>query len=222
MTMRIYKWPLKLGHQTLQVPIGTRFLSAQSQDGQMAVWGVCDPSQPKETRELSVFGTGLNLPGHIGDFIGTVQQKLREPRHDHRPNRAIQRRYVRLCACCYLWRMVGMKPETLTALQGSIEKWQAIVDGTGEDNGSLNCPLCVRFLGEIGDCQIYADDESLDEACPVAIRANDTGCSGTPYMTWNGLAPDFGRAPRIADTPERKAAALAELNFLKSLLPENA
>lgn len=38
-----------------------------------------------------------------------------------------------------------MEAETLIALQGSIAKWQAIVDGTGTEQGPANCPLCLKF-----------------------------------------------------------------------------
>src|SRR5262245_41236356 len=35
---------------------------------------------------------------------------------------------------------MSMDDETLEALNGSIAKWQAIVGGTGEDEGAENCP----------------------------------------------------------------------------------
>lgn len=96
-----------------------------------------------------------------------------------------------------------MKPETLTALHGSIAKWQAIVDGTGD--GVADCPLCERFFW-IG-CG----------GCPVFAATGKALCRGTPYAKWVILTDDMGQCR--ADTPERKAAAQAELAFLQSLLP---
>jgi hypothetical protein len=34
------------------------------------------------------------------------------------------------------------------AILGSIEKWNKILDGTGKDEFSLNCPLCQKFSCE--------------------------------------------------------------------------
>lgn len=31
------------------------------------------------------------------------------------------------------------------AVHGGIEKWDRIIDGTGEDTGCANCPLCHEF-----------------------------------------------------------------------------
>ena len=43
-----------------------------------------------------------------------------------------------------------MDKATREALLGSIEKWERIVAGTGEDRGTLNCPLCTKFYFEDG------------------------------------------------------------------------
>jgi hypothetical protein len=48
-----------------------------------------------------------------------------------------------------------MDEKTLEALKGSIRKWEAIVDGTGEDDGADNCPLCHMFARPF----LEADDE---------------------------------------------------------------
>lgn len=91
-----------------------------------------------------------------------------------------------------------MDAKTLKALRGSIAKWQAIVNGTGEDMGINNCPLCKLFHrdGCIG--------------CPVMNKTGYPYCSKTPYDTFEILDPD---------SPEKKAASVVELEFLKSLLP---
>lgn len=102
-----------------------------------------------------------------------------------------------------------MDDEKLNALQGSIAKWEAIVAGTGEDHGWKNCPLCVMFN--------QPDSDHDCSGCPVADSVGEHGCEETPYIEW---AEAFaGREPKIATTPERKALAQAELDFLRSLVP---
>lgn len=101
------------------------------------------------------------------------------------------------------------KPMTnvaLKALRGSIEKWEKIVAGTGVDRGCTNCPLCDEFRD--GGCA----------GCPVKSRTGMRGCEGTPYDAWMSetVFNGFGRG---ADSADAKAAAQAELDFLRSLLP---
>lgn len=103
----------------------------------------------------------------------------------------------------------AMDAETLTALQGSIAKWEAIVVGTGIDEGAYNCPLCVKFngfwfpeVGYRGSCG----------QCPVKLSTKQEGCAGTPYERIE--EESFG-----PDDEEFKQIASLELSFLKSLLP---
>jgi hypothetical protein len=101
-----------------------------------------------------------------------------------------------------------MDQKTLTALKGSIAKWQAIVDGTGVDHGSSNCPLCQLFR--------YSNDYNAGgncEGCPVAEEVEDTCCDSTPYQEY-ATADDFDDKEAMA------TAAKKELEFLKSLLPK--
>lgn len=107
-----------------------------------------------------------------------------------------------------------MSPGTLKALQGSIEKWEAIVAGTGVDNATDNCPLCVRFYDNRVRC------ERRGELCPVYKTTGEPECWTTPYFEWRKLFDHF-KGLR-ADNKARKAAAQKEVDFLKSLLPENA
>lgn len=107
-----------------------------------------------------------------------------------------------------------MAPETLEALKGSIAKWEGIVAGTEKDLGPDNCALCQIFL--------MAHPDSCD-ACPVGMASGSTGCSRTPYEDqWTPLFPDRQSYGGKANTPLRKQAAQAELDFLKSLLPLGA
>jgi hypothetical protein len=101
-----------------------------------------------------------------------------------------------------------MDDETLAALKGSIAKWEAIVDGTGVDDGPDNCPLCEIFYAK--ECI----------GCPVALKSGYPGCSNTPYEDqWGQVFSDCFTNIYRANTPERKVAAQAELHFLISLLP---
>lgn len=102
-------------------------------------------------------------------------------------------------------RKAVMDEVTLTALKGSITKWQHIVDGTGRDKGPDNCPLCQIFHS-----MFRVDDEPCCNGCPVAAAVNAAGCEGTPYA-------DF---VRVETEEEMIAAAKRELAFLISLLPK--
>lgn len=99
-----------------------------------------------------------------------------------------------------------MDDKTLAALRGSIVKWEAIVAGTGEDHGADNCPLCRMFL--------YSDD-GLCSGCPVADRTGEIGCAGSPYEAW-----DETNIRGTVKTEADRALAQAELDFLRSLLPD--
>lgn len=101
-----------------------------------------------------------------------------------------------------------VKLETIIALKGSIDKWKAIVAGTGKDYGGRNCPLCELFARGGKDCR----------GCPVKTKTRRMGCVGSPWETW-ALAQTLSR-PWRANTPERLKLARAELKFLRSLLPK--
>ena len=102
-----------------------------------------------------------------------------------------------------------MDERTLTALQGSIAKWQAIVDGTGEDGGWKNCPLCAEFSNP----ETPADQEC--NGCPVYEETGEPWCSASPYRAWERYV---GMHHKVFDDRSRELAQ-AELDFLKSLLP---
>jgi hypothetical protein len=90
-----------------------------------------------------------------------------------------------------------MDKRTLTALKGSIAKWEAIVDAMGEDDAAINCPLCSLFN--------TARTKNPCVGCPVRARTGLWGCENTPYIQYE-------------DEPTTENAQ-AELDFLKSLLP---
>jgi hypothetical protein len=96
---------------------------------------------------------------------------------------------------------------TLAALKGSIAKWEAIVAGTGTDDGANNCPLCQKFSHW---CNPELPKRCV--GCPVSEKMEMPYCEGTPYYEYSQAEED--------DEPERmKEAAQGEVEFLKSLLP---
>lgn len=92
-----------------------------------------------------------------------------------------------------------MDAKTLEALRGSIRKWERIVEGTGDDEGPDNCPLCLLFYGHRDDFRPICD------GCPVKDASGKKGCSNTPY-------DDYSYSPTTEN-------AQRELDFLISLLP---
>ena len=103
-----------------------------------------------------------------------------------------------------------MRKETLKALQGSIAKWQRIVDrATALEYGKDNCPLCTIFFHK--EC----------EHCPVYESTGEGGCSGTPYEPWRShVVMHYERHHRTPGCKECLRLAKAELAFLVGLLPD--
>lgn len=100
-----------------------------------------------------------------------------------------------------------MTKDALIALQGSIAKWQAILDGTGEDRGIANCPLCKLFW--IGGCL----------GCPVYSLTGFSGCRESPYEAWDKYTTENGSGLFGVFDNQSRDLAKAELDFLISLLP---
>jgi hypothetical protein len=101
-----------------------------------------------------------------------------------------------------------MTPETLKALKGSIDKWERIVDCEGKDGGKFNCDLCSMFALTLAGCG----------GCPAGSR-----CLGTPYDAWQDYQIENYKVFDYAVFDQKSYnLALAELEFLKSLLPPTA
>ena len=64
-----------------------------------------------------------------------------------------------------------MNRKTLTALKGSIKKWEKIVAGTGSDNGYQNCPLCALFVLDRRDPFARKELAFLKSLLPKARKA---------------------------------------------------
>lgn len=97
------------------------------------------------------------------------------------------------------------KEDVLAALDGSIQKWVGIVDGTMADQGPDNCPLCQMFWYDA--CR----------GCPVAEDTMELQCGGTPYDEWTELRDKLKHNIGVADTPELKVAATNMLNYIVNL-----
>ncbi len=96
--------------------------------------------------------------------------------------------------------------ETEDALDGSIAKWEAIVAGTGVDDGWTNCPLCEEFF--MNDCR----------DCPVMERTGKNSCHGSPYEQWvDHCDPEFLSGSYKVFDDESRRLAQSELDFLRSL-----
>ena len=103
-----------------------------------------------------------------------------------------------------------MDAETLTALEESIAHWERIRDGKEAELGTANCALCQTFY----DVRCIG--------CPVREASRRSSCDDTPYVHWDTLMRRKYKycERRIAETPDEVAAAQAELDFLRSLLPK--
>lgn len=112
--------------------------------------------------------------------------------------------------------MSAMDPTTLAALRVGIAKWEGIANGTGIDRGGTNCALCLVFHP---GCRSDGEDNCV--GCPVRNRTGRDYCKGTPYDAW--LHAGFGPGGHLHGSTGDEARALArpELDFLRSLLPED-
>jgi hypothetical protein len=104
---------------------------------------------------------------------------------------------------------------TLYALKRSIEKWRvrayAYAEHSNEDG--VDCPLCVLF-----NHHVNTNAPPRCVGCPVAEKAGQPYCHGTPYYNW----VDFEAADdETSESTYERLCELAkvELDFLISLLP---
>ena len=105
-----------------------------------------------------------------------------------------------------------MSPETLTALKASIKHWEENVAAETPDKASSqpeDCALCSAFaFGSRHECT----------GCPVRDRTKQSCCEGSPYVDADYFLKRWGRDAEYKTA--FRAAAQAELDFLRSLLPE--
>lgn len=73
MERTIWKATLRApGVQQIEVPAGAELLCAREQYDNICIWFRCDPSAPKELRDIAVVGTGHPAPNGEGRYIGTA------------------------------------------------------------------------------------------------------------------------------------------------------
>jgi Pyruvate/2-oxoacid:ferredoxin oxidoreductase delta subunit len=114
-----------------------------------------------------------------------------------------------------------MDKKVLTVLKGSIKKWERIVEGTGKDLGSLNCPLCRLFSRRgyiIRSRRGYRIRGEYCDGCPIYEKVKRRYCEETPYDLWVKHRDDCLESCETCEIHERLAEK--ELKFLKSLLPK--
>lgn len=106
---------------------------------------------------------------------------------------------------------------TLTAIDGSVDKWKKIVFKNGEDKGMANCPLCIEFLNKSNECI----------GCPVFRFIQNTkvvfhrhivppsaeGCVYTPWIAWKN-AHVWAHTQMVARSQKEINLANLELSFL--------
>lgn len=71
----IWKIPLIVaGEQDILLPKGSEILSCQFQHGMLCLWAEVDHKACKETRIISIFGTGHPILEGSFEYITTVQE----------------------------------------------------------------------------------------------------------------------------------------------------
>ena len=93
-------------------------------------------------------------------------------------------------------------------LNESIKKWEAIVNGTGEDNGIENCALCQKYHANACD------------GCPVYEYTGFRGCKGSPHEEWGVHMAYEHRGSNKVLCDECLRLAKKELAFLKEVLKD--
>lgn len=71
----IYKYPIKLGPNILELPKGAKILSAEMDcDNNYCIWAMVNPNNRKEQRVIHLIGTGWDINPNF-TFISTFVSK---------------------------------------------------------------------------------------------------------------------------------------------------
>lgn len=112
-----------------------------------------------------------------------------------------------------------MDHKTRQALEGSIRKWEQIVQGSESDLGGQNCPLCAEFADKSGE-DAEGNEIGGCFGCPVRKATGWDQCQHTPYSAWARATPWRGeKIGRRVEHEAQRWLARAELEFLRSLRP---
>lgn len=72
MACTVYKYPIKLGPNMLELPKGAKILSAGIDcNDTYCIWAMVNPNNRKEQRVIHLIGTGWDLPNPHFIFINT-------------------------------------------------------------------------------------------------------------------------------------------------------
>jgi hypothetical protein len=74
MAHQIWKFTISFDGE-IRMPVGSRPLSVQMQNGQPVLWAIVDIANDKAIARFHVAGTGHDLPDNIGRFIDTFQME---------------------------------------------------------------------------------------------------------------------------------------------------
>lgn len=103
-----------------------------------------------------------------------------------------------------------MSKRTLSALKASIRHW--------EENAAASTPQGVHIYGDRCPlCALYAIHGSCSATCPVKGATGKNNCEGSP---WEVARDAFWKRKDGGKRITFRAAAQAEVDFLKSLLPK--
>lgn len=112
-----------------------------------------------------------------------------------------------------------MDNKTLTALRESIAHWDRMASGKRQKDehiGVPDCALCALFW----TWDKLGTDSPSCVKCPVMQRTGKKFCVGSPFDAASNIVNDH-HGDEGYDTPEFREAAMRELEFLRSLLPED-
>lgn len=76
MAKRIYKYPLTVGINELEIPVGSLILNVIEQGGVATAYVMVNDTKQTEKRTLRVFGTGWDLPAVKLEYITTVKDSM--------------------------------------------------------------------------------------------------------------------------------------------------
>lgn len=127
-------------------------------------------------------------------------------------------------------KLPDMDDETLLAIiDACIDKWKKIMNGTGKEKGSINCPLCWVFVNTRTRAQKRLDGEDVLPGmgskcgyCPISQKTGGREmCRGTPYYGWSQATVGVPNVYNVCidDMPadirkHARAAAAEEVDFL--------
>lgn len=70
----VWKYGIRLGEQTIEMPAGAKILDVQIQQGQLVMWALVDPlTDEREAVSIFVIGTGHEIYAYNFKHVATVQ-----------------------------------------------------------------------------------------------------------------------------------------------------